>query len=193
MEILTHHFCKNCVSPTVKSQFNELYSKIKRVAKTLWSRESKQFFDFEDISQEMLLKLWDLCRSRETKLKDANLFYLLRILKYAARDSLYRKGKGIEKHLKILSLNEVINENGTELGEVLTTSDSSLPPDMYPFREYEREIRKGLSNKQNEILDLLFQGYKQIEIAKRFKENHQNISYHLKKIRKCIYQVLFRE
>jgi DNA-directed RNA polymerase specialized sigma24 family protein len=170
-----------------------LYSKIKSTAKALWSREFKQFFDFEDISQEMLLKLWDLCRSRETKLKDANLFYLLRILKYAARDNLYRKGKSIENHLKVLSLNEAINEDGTELGEVLTTSDTSLLLDQDPFREYEEEIRKRLTKKQKEILNLLLQGYKQIEIAKKFEENHQNINYHIRKIRKCIEQVLFGE
>jgi DNA-binding CsgD family transcriptional regulator len=61
------------------------------------------------------------------------------------------------------------------------------------LQEYEEEIRKKLSKKQNEILDLILQGYKQIEIAHKFKENHQNINYHLKKIRKIIHQVLFKK
>jgi hypothetical protein len=35
MKILTNHFCEDCISPIVKSQFNELYSKIKSTAKAM--------------------------------------------------------------------------------------------------------------------------------------------------------------
>jgi DNA-directed RNA polymerase specialized sigma24 family protein len=130
MKIGTHenHLCgENCISQIVKSGFKELELKMKRVAKNLWNKMPLQSFEWEDISQEMLLKLWELCQSRESKLKNANLFYLLSILKYSARDKLYRKGKSIEKHLKILSLNEIINEKGSELwGEYLFLINLSL-------------------------------------------------------------------
>jgi len=189
-----NHFCgENCISPVVKNRFKELYLKIKKAAKTLWGKQPEQFFDFEDISQEMLLKLWDLCRSREPKLRDANLFYLLCILKYAARDSLYRKGKSIGKHSKVISLNETINDNGTELWEVIPAAETSSLTEVVISQEHEEKIRKRLSRKQNKILDLILQGYKQVEIAGKLNESHQNINYHLKKIRECIHRVLFRE
>jgi len=184
---------ENCISPVVKRSFEELELRIKKVAKTLWGKGPKHPFDWEDISQEMLLKLWELCRRREPKLKDANLFYLLRILKYAARDNLYRKGKSIEKHSRLLSLNEMLSQDGTELWEVIPTADTPSPLDELIFQKYEEEIRKRLTKKQNKILDSILQGYKQREIAEKLKESHQNISYHVKKIRECISQVLFRE
>jgi len=151
--------------------FEAIYKKfsipIAKLAKK--SRSYSNFIDEKDIAQEMLLHLWQECRSG--KFQDKTDSYIIQSLWFCSRNYLRKK----RDRGSFVSLDESVNGEGITLKDI-------IPDDSPPFTEelenkmfIQRVRNNGLTKREKEVFTLCLEGYNLRSIGKRLGISHVRV------------------
>ncbi len=138
------------------------------------------FIDDEDLYQEMCIHLWK-------KFKDGvpagiNEAYIVRGCEFHILNYLRKE----REKIRILSLDQPINENGDTLKNVLSNRAESLDRSVDTKITIEHIRNNGLTKREKEVFSLLLEGYTVRETGKELGISHvMVIKYKQRIIKKC--------
>ncbi len=124
------------------------------------------FFDDDDLFQEALEHLW--VTFQQGRLKDKTDSYILQGCYFHLKNYLR---KTIDK-ASLTSLNELIDEEGGTLEDLLVYEDSALTENVDIRSLLESSRAKGLTERELSILSFCLEGFTVREIGKRLGVSH---------------------
>ena len=161
-----------------------LYPRLRAISRKVDRRYS--FCDSDDFMQEALLYLWLLAEKGE--LEGKNDSYLLQGCYFFLKNYIRKIGKGVNS--RSVSMNEAIDEEGTVIGDVLTTSTysgSEVTDSVEIFLMLE-EAETLFTDREKDVFYFRMEGFTTREIGDKLGISHVMVVKTGNKIKeKCHY------